>query len=107
MSGGDHKTPRIASCNLVSLAYCLHCVWLTVLTIQLQELQSLADLTKPTGYSFFPMELAPVPVSWVAAHANVVSSTVHTSGGHFAVSNDILLGAGDIVGVIICRYACC
>lgn len=43
-------------------------------------------VAKPSGYSFFPKELMPIPVSWVATTANLVHSKVHTSGGHFAVS---------------------
>ncbi|KXS97485.1 hypothetical protein AC578_9074 [Pseudocercospora eumusae] len=39
---------------------------------------------KPSGYSFFPLELVPMPVSWVATTCNLVSSKVHQSGGHFA-----------------------
>ncbi|CAK1361568.1 putative epoxide hydrolase [Cercospora beticola] len=39
---------------------------------------------KPSGYSFFPKELAPMPVSWVATSANLVFSNVHEGGGHFA-----------------------
>lgn len=42
------------------------------------------QVTKPSGYSFFPKELVPMPVSWVAQSCNLVSSTIHSSGGHFA-----------------------
>lgn len=42
-------------------------------------------IEKPAGYSFFPKELVPMPVSWVATKQNMVSSKVHESGGHFAV----------------------
>jgi len=41
---------------------------------------------KPSGYSFFPKELMPMPRSWVATNCNLVHSGLHTSGGHFAVS---------------------
>ena len=50
---------------------------------------------KPSGYSFFPKELVPMPVSWVAKTANLVSSKVHSSGGHFAVSL-VLPSHGDV-----------
>ena len=50
---------------------------------------------KPSGYSFFPKELVPMPVSWVAKTANLVSSKVHSSGGHFAVSL-VLSSHGDV-----------
>ncbi|SMR46042.1 unnamed protein product [Zymoseptoria tritici ST99CH_1A5] len=39
---------------------------------------------KPSGYSFFPKELVPMPKSWVADTCNLVSASIHTSGGHFA-----------------------
>lgn len=48
-------------------------------------------VAKPSGYSFFPKELMPIPVSWVATTANLVHSKVHTSGGHFAVSFDVFV----------------
>lgn len=41
-------------------------------------------IEKPSGYSFFPMELMPMPTSWIKTNTNLVSSNVHTSGGHFA-----------------------
>jgi len=41
-------------------------------------------IEKPSGYSFFPKELVPMPTSWVAQTCNLVSSSIHTSGGHFA-----------------------
>ena len=40
--------------------------------------------TKPMGYSYFPFELVPTPVSWVATTGNMVHSSRHDSGGHFA-----------------------
>ncbi|KAF4551184.1 Epoxide hydrolase-like protein 4 [Elsinoe fawcettii] len=38
----------------------------------------------PMGFSWFPKELVPTPVSWVGTTANLVWSRHHTSGGHFA-----------------------
>ncbi|KAH8196082.1 hypothetical protein TruAng_009738 [Truncatella angustata] len=43
-----------------------------------------AYVSKPSGYSFFPKELMPMPISWVATSCNLVTATTHTSGGHFA-----------------------
>ncbi|KAI0128325.1 Alpha/Beta hydrolase protein [Xylariales sp. AK1849] len=43
-----------------------------------------AYVSKPSGYSFFPKELMPMPISWVATSCNLVSAVTHTSGGHFA-----------------------
>lgn len=41
-------------------------------------------IMKPTGYSFFPEELAGMPPSWVAETVNLVWTRTHTEGGHFA-----------------------
>ena len=41
-------------------------------------------IKKPLGYSYFPKELIPIPVSWAATTGNLVWSKVHESGGHFA-----------------------
>lgn len=39
---------------------------------------------KMLGYSWFPMELAPSPVAWVATSGNLVWHRRHERGGHFA-----------------------
>ncbi|KAH8703842.1 Alpha/Beta hydrolase protein [Talaromyces proteolyticus] len=39
---------------------------------------------KPLGFSSFPMELAPVPRSWVETTGNLVYWRQHQKGGHFA-----------------------
>ncbi|KAH6976248.1 Alpha/Beta hydrolase protein [Ilyonectria sp. MPI-CAGE-AT-0026] len=43
------------------------------------------NIPKPLGYSYFPKELAPVPISWVATTGNLCWSRVHKKGRHFAV----------------------
>lgn len=40
------------------------------------------------GYSYFPKELIPIPVAWVATTGNLVQSNVHQSGGHFAAMEE-------------------
>lgn len=40
--------------------------------------------TKPMGYSWFPYDLVPTPLSWIATAGNLVWSKRHSSGGHFA-----------------------
>ncbi|KAB8349429.1 hypothetical protein FH972_023456 [Carpinus fangiana] len=40
--------------------------------------------TKPLGYSWFPLELAPLPKAWVSTVGNLVWHKQHESGGHFA-----------------------
>ncbi|KAH0371222.1 alpha/beta-hydrolase, partial [Aureobasidium melanogenum] len=39
---------------------------------------------KPQGYSYFPQELYPTPVSWVKEGGNFVHTASHERGGHFA-----------------------
>lgn len=39
---------------------------------------------KPFGYSYFPLEIAPMPLSWVKTTGNLIWSKEHNSGGHFA-----------------------
>ncbi|OBT38672.1 hypothetical protein VE00_11120 [Pseudogymnoascus sp. WSF 3629] len=41
-------------------------------------------IKKPMGFSWFPKELLPTPVSWVATTGNLVFHRHHTKGGHFA-----------------------
>ncbi|GAM88923.1 hypothetical protein ANO11243_069570 [Dothideomycetidae sp. 11243] len=48
------------------------------------ELEKTKEKTKPMGYSWFPHELVPTPVSWVATSGNLVWYKRHASGGHFA-----------------------
>ncbi|KAG9661475.1 alpha/beta-hydrolase, partial [Aureobasidium melanogenum] len=40
--------------------------------------------SKPQGYSYFPKELYPTPVSWVKECGNFVHVASHERGGHFA-----------------------
>lgn len=39
---------------------------------------------KPQGYSYFPQEIFPTPVSWVKASGSFVHIGSHEKGGHFA-----------------------
>jgi microsomal epoxide hydrolase len=39
---------------------------------------------KPSGYSWFPFELAPIPVAWAKTTADLIWFKRHDSGGHFA-----------------------
>ncbi|KAJ5154491.1 uncharacterized protein N7500_009930 [Penicillium coprophilum] len=39
---------------------------------------------KPFGFSSFPMELAPLPRSWIETTGNLVFWEKHSKGGHFA-----------------------
>ncbi|KAK4503298.1 hypothetical protein PRZ48_006726 [Zasmidium cellare] len=38
----------------------------------------------PFGFSYYPKETAPTPISWVATTGNLVFSRTHQKGGHFA-----------------------
>ncbi|CZT23476.1 related to epoxide hydrolase [Ramularia collo-cygni] len=59
---------------------------------------------KPSGYSFFPKELVPMPVSWVATSCNLISSAIHSSGGHFAAMEKPKELLGDVEEFV--RKAC-
>lgn len=50
-------------------------------------------IKQPLGYSYFPYELAPIPVSWVKTTGNLVWHKSHEKGGHFAAFErpDVLL----------------
>ncbi|EUC37785.1 hypothetical protein COCCADRAFT_33094 [Bipolaris zeicola 26-R-13] len=39
---------------------------------------------KPTGYSWFPYEISPIPQAWAEKTAKVVFFRAHEKGGHFA-----------------------
>ncbi|EGP86991.1 uncharacterized protein MYCGRDRAFT_71676 [Zymoseptoria tritici IPO323] len=39
---------------------------------------------KPMGYSWFPREIAPMPLGWVRTTGNLVWHKSHEKGGHFA-----------------------
>ena len=41
-------------------------------------------MDKPTGYSWFPFELAPIPKAWAEKTAKIAFFRAHESGGHFA-----------------------
>jgi microsomal epoxide hydrolase len=51
-------------------------------------------INKPFGFSWFPMEIAPVPKAWVETTGNLVWWREHSSGGHFAALErpEVLLG---------------
>jgi microsomal epoxide hydrolase len=49
-----------------------------------REVRELKYVGKPTGYSYFPYELAPVPRAWAEKTADAVWSREHEKGGHFA-----------------------
>lgn len=53
-------------------------------------------IKKPLGYSYFPMELAPMPKAWVAATGNLVWSKQHDQGGHFAAMEKPALLLDDV-----------
>ncbi|PYH97726.1 alpha/beta-hydrolase [Aspergillus ellipticus CBS 707.79] len=41
-------------------------------------------IQKPFGFSYYPMELVPVPRAWVETTGNLVFWKTHEKGGHFA-----------------------
>jgi len=53
-------------------------------------------IKKPLGYSYFPMELAPIPRAWAEKTGNLVWYREHTEGGHFAAMEKPQLFAKDM-----------
>jgi len=49
-----------------------------------KKLEPTEENKKPMGYSWFPKDLTPVPISWVATSGNMVWFKRHEQGGHFA-----------------------
>ena len=58
--------------------------------------ESKYHIKKPLGYSYFPMELGPIPKSWVERTGNLVWYREHTEGGHFAAMEKPKLIAQDL-----------
>ncbi|OGM43943.1 putative epoxide hydrolase, partial [Aspergillus bombycis] len=48
------------------------------------ERKPLRYIEKPLGFSYFPVELFPVPRSWIETTGNLVFWREHQRGGHFA-----------------------
>ncbi|KAI9683450.1 MAG: hypothetical protein M1822_005990 [Bathelium mastoideum] len=50
-------------------------------------------INKPLGFSWFPLEIAPVPRAWIASTGDLVWFRQHAMGGHFAALEhpDVLL----------------
>ncbi|KAG9100071.1 hypothetical protein FS749_016340 [Ceratobasidium sp. UAMH 11750] len=48
----------------------------------------------PFGYSYFPREIAPLPVDWAGLRQNLPYTNKHNKGGHFAAWEvpDLLMG---------------
>ncbi|KAF1947485.1 alpha/beta-hydrolase [Clathrospora elynae] len=49
-----------------------------------REVKELLYVDKPTGYSWFPYELAPIPKAWAERSCKMVFFKSHDKGGHFA-----------------------
>ncbi|KAH8885315.1 epoxide hydrolase 1 [Thozetella sp. PMI_491] len=59
---------------------------------------------KQFGYSYFPLELTPTPVSWVKTTGNLVFSRTHQQGGHFAALEQpeaLLADIDEFVGTVV------
>lgn len=50
----------------------------------------------PTGYSWFPEEIAPAPKAYVEKTCNMVWFKKHTAGGHFAAMEKPQMFVDDI-----------
>lgn len=49
-----------------------------------REVKESLYVSKPSGYSYFPWELAPIPKAWCEKTCNLVAFKEHKEGGHFA-----------------------
>ena len=56
--------------------------------------------SKPQGYSYFPKEISPTPVSWVKETGNFVHTASHEEGGHFAAMEKPEVLWGDVEGFV-------
>lgn len=84
LAWSDPSTTPLLSTILadVSLYWLTGCYPTSIYTYR--ELKETLYVDKPTGYSYFPMELAPVPKAWAERTAKLVFFKCHDRGGHFA-----------------------
>jgi microsomal epoxide hydrolase len=76
-------TPRLDTILAhVSLYWLTGCYPTSIYTYR--DTVSADYVAKPTGYSYFPYELMPVPRAWAEKTADVVHFAAHEQGGHFA-----------------------
>jgi microsomal epoxide hydrolase len=76
-------TPRLDTILAhVSLYWLTGCYPTSIYTYR--DAVSADYVAKPTGYSYFPYELMPVPRAWAEKTADVVHFAAHEQGGHFA-----------------------
>ncbi|KAJ4983262.1 putative epoxide hydrolase [Stagonosporopsis vannaccii] len=66
----------------ITLYWLTDCFPTTIYTYR--EEKKLEHVNKPSGYSYFPYELAPIPQAWAAKTCDLVFFRSHQNGGHFA-----------------------
>ncbi|KAF2165285.1 hypothetical protein M409DRAFT_55708 [Zasmidium cellare ATCC 36951] len=82
-------TSILESCSLYWLTGCAHSnLWSYRHSFGPGQLMAQDDpryyIDKPFGFSYYPKETAPTPISWVATTGRLVWSKAHDKGGHFA-----------------------
>jgi microsomal epoxide hydrolase len=58
------------------------CFPTTIFTYRQEKKMDIVN--KPSGYSYFSFELAPIPQAWAAKSCDLVFFRSHDKGGHFA-----------------------
>jgi microsomal epoxide hydrolase len=66
----------------ITLYWLTDCFPTTIYTYRQEKKMDIVN--KPSGYSYFPYELAPIPQAWAAKSCDLVFFKSHDKGGHFA-----------------------
>lgn len=66
----------------ITLYWLTDCFPTTIYTYR--EDKKMDQVNKPSGYSYFPYELCPIPQAWAARTCDLVFFKSHKKGGHFA-----------------------
>ncbi|OSS48545.1 hypothetical protein B5807_07024 [Epicoccum nigrum] len=66
----------------ITLYWLTDCFPTTIYTYR--ETKTLDHVSKPSGYSYFPHELCPIPQAWAAKTCDLIFFRSHNKGGHFA-----------------------
>ncbi|KAJ4339928.1 hypothetical protein N0V87_002866 [Didymella glomerata] len=66
----------------ITLYWLTDCFPTTIYTYRQEKKMDIVN--KPSGYSYFPYELAPIPQAWAVKSCDLVFFRSHDKGGHFA-----------------------
>lgn len=84
LAWSDPRTTRSLNTILadITLYWLTDCFPTTIYTYRQEK--KMDQVNKPSGYSYFPYELAPIPQAWAAKSCDLVFFKSHDKGGHFA-----------------------